>query len=230
MANHIKGNSRRQYMELFLTLSICASRAQSMVAPTSDVFETEAPSLAEILVMPSSEEIKSNLVRNHQKYPDIYAIGTGGNFDGMSESNIAIIREMEIHIIELDEDEKCKTDKECKEYPYEVCGIKKDGYCGHKKVFPPTWLEVAGLVTFSLVMALCVVAGIGGGGIAVSLIIAFFHFTTKPAVALSSFSILINSIMRYFYNWKTKNPSKPGQVLIDYSLATVMSPTTLAGS
>ena len=79
-------------------------------------------------------------------------------------------------------------------------------------------------------MALCVVAGIGGGGIAVSLIIAFFHFTTKPAVALSSFSILINSIMRYFYNWKTQNPSKPGMVLIDYSLATVMSPTTLAGS
>ena len=79
-------------------------------------------------------------------------------------------------------------------------------------------------------MALCVVAGIGGGGIAVSLIIAFFKFTTKPAVALSSFSILINSIMRYLYNWNTKNPSKPGMVLIEYSLATVMCPTTLAGS
>lgn len=93
-------------------------------------------------------------------------------------------------------------------------------------------MEITGLATFSFVMALCVVAGIGGGGIAVSLIIAFFFFTTKPAVALSSFSILINSIMRYGYNWKSKNPSqaKPGMVLIDYSLATVMSPTTLAGS
>ena len=104
------------------------------------------------------------------------------------------------------------------------------GYCGHKKVFPPTGLEIGGLITFSLVMALCVVAGIGGGGIAVSLVIAFFKFDTKHAVAISSFSILINSIMRYFYNWKTTNPTKPGMVLIDYSLATVMSPTTLAGS
>jgi len=93
-------------------------------------------------------------------------------------------------------------------------------------------MEITGLATFSFVMALCVVAGIGGGGIAVSLIIAFFFFTTKPAVALSSFSILINSIMRYGYNWNSKNPSKakPGMVLVDYSLATVMSPTTLAGS
>ena len=79
-------------------------------------------------------------------------------------------------------------------------------------------------------MALCVVAGIGGGGIAVSLIIAFFKFTTKPAVAISSFSILINAIMRYVYNWKTKHPTKKGMVLVDYSLATIMSPTTLAGS
>ena len=79
-------------------------------------------------------------------------------------------------------------------------------------------------------MALCVVAGIGGGGIAVALVIAFFKFTTKPAVAISSFSILVNAIMRYIYNWRTKHPSKHGMVLIDYSLATIMSPTTLAGS
>ena len=79
-------------------------------------------------------------------------------------------------------------------------------------------------------MALCVVAGIGGGGIAVALVIAFFKFTTKPAVAISSFSILVNAVMRYLYNWRTKHPTKQGMVLIDYSLATIMSPTTLAGS
>ena len=79
-------------------------------------------------------------------------------------------------------------------------------------------------------MALCVVAGIGGGGIAVALVIAFFKFSTKPAVAISSFSILVNAVMRYLYNWRTKHPSKNGMVLIDYSLATIMSPTTLAGS
>lgn len=91
-------------------------------------------------------------------------------------------------------------------------------------------LEIIGLGTFSFVMALCVVAGIGGGGIAVALVMAFFKFSTKPAVALSSFSILVNAIMRYIYNWRTKHPTKQGSVLIDYSLATIMSPTTLAGS
>lgn len=91
-------------------------------------------------------------------------------------------------------------------------------------------MEIIGLGVFSFVMALCVVAGVGGGGIAVSLIIGFFKFTTKPAVALSSFSILLNAIMRYVYNFRTKHPTKPGMVLIDYSLASIMSPTTLAGS
>ena len=79
-------------------------------------------------------------------------------------------------------------------------------------------------------MALCTVAGIGGGGIAVSLIIAFFQFTTKPAVAISSFTILICTTMRFFYNFKAKNPDKPRMNLLDYSLASVMMPTTLAGS
>ena len=131
-----------------------------------------------------------------------------------------------------DKEQTCEHDKECDQYPYYRCNIIKPDkkYCGHKEVWPPTPLEIAGLATFSFVMALCVVAGIGGGGIAVSLIIAFFKFTTKPAVAISSFSILINAIMRYVYNWKTKHPTKKGMVLVDYSLATIMSPTTLAGS
>lgn len=95
---------------------------------------------------------------------------------------------------------------------------------------PPELKEFAGLATFAFIMALCTVAGIGGGGIAVSLIIAFFHFTTKPAVAISSFTILICTTMRFVYNFKSKHPEKPSMILLDYSLASVMMPTTLAGS
>ena len=95
---------------------------------------------------------------------------------------------------------------------------------------PPELKEIAGLFTFAFIMALCTVAGIGGGGIAVSLIIAFFKFTTKPAVAISSFTILVCTVMRFMYNFKSKNPEKPGMILLDYSLASVMMPTTLAGS
>ena len=79
-------------------------------------------------------------------------------------------------------------------------------------------------------MALCVVAGIGGGGIAVSMLIAFFKFDTKPAVAISSFSILVCTTMRFFYNFKTRHPEKPQMNVLDYGLASIMMPTTLSGS
>ena len=83
---------------------------------------------------------------------------------------------------------------------------------------------------FGFIMALCTVAGIGGGGIANSMLIAFFKFDTKPAVAISSFSILVCTTMRFFYNFRTKNPEKPQMNVLDYGLASIMMPTTLAGS
>ena len=126
--------------------------------------------------------------------------------------------------------EPCQVDQDCEAYPYFVCGILTPNQCGHKSVMLPELSEIAGLFTFAFVMALCTVAGIGGGGIAISLIIAFFKFTTKPAVAISSFTILVCTIMRFWYNFKSKNPEKPGMILLDYSLASVMMPTTLAGS
>jgi len=81
-------------------------------------------------------------------------------------------------------------------------------------------------------MALCTVAGIGGGGVANSMLIYFFKFETKPAVAISSFSILVCTTMRFFYNFRTKNPDKGKSHMnvLDYGLASIMMPTTLAGS
>lgn len=89
---------------------------------------------------------------------------------------------------------------------------------------------MTGVFTFAFIMALCTVAGIGGGGIAVSLVIAFFEFPTKSAVAISSLSILVCTVMRFIYNLKTMHPEKKGVVLVDYSLVTIMMPTTIAGS
>jgi uncharacterized membrane protein YfcA len=104
--------------------------------------------------------------------------------------------------------------------------------CVHKSVFQPKafMLEYVGLAVFTLVMALCNIAGIGGGGIAIPLIMAFFKFDTKVAVAISSFTILVCTVMRYLYNFNDMNPEKPNVVLVDYSLAVIMMPTTLAGS
>ena len=79
-------------------------------------------------------------------------------------------------------------------------------------------------------MALCTVAGIGGGGIANSMLIYFFKFQTKPAVAISSFSILVCTTFRFFYNFRARHPDRPNMNVLDYGLASIMMPTTLAGS
>jgi len=125
--------------------------------------------------------------------------------------------------------ETCVSDSDCTERGH-VCNIEIAGLCGHKNVFPTDAIEMVGVFTFAFVMGLCTVAGIGGGGIAISLVIAFFNFTTKPAVAISSLSILVCTIMRFIYNFKTMNPEKKNMVLVDYSLVTIMMPTTIAGS
>ena len=121
----------------------------------------------------------------------------------------------------------CTTSETCDHYPFYYCD---NSQCIHKDVFPQEGLEIAGVFVFAFIMALCTVAGIGGGGIAISMLIAFFKFDTKPAVAISSFSILVCTTMRFFYNFNTKNPEKPWMNVLDYGLASIMMPTTLAGS
>ena len=102
--------------------------------------------------------------------------------------------------------------------------------CGHKKVFPVLPLEIGGIITFSLIMALSNVAGVGGGGIAIVILIAMFTFDTKPAIAISSFSIFLTTLARFIMNFKQRHPEKDNVVVIDYDLVAIMMPTTLAGA
>ncbi len=83
---------------------------------------------------------------------------------------------------------------------------------------------------FAVVMALSNIAGIGGGGVAIPIIMAMFVFTTKPAIAISSFSIFLTTLARFVMNFKERHPDKHNVVVIDYDLVTIMMPTTLAGA
>ena len=114
--------------------------------------------------------------------------------------------------------------------PWFECGSKKEGFCGHKDVFPVFGLEIVGIIVFSIIMALSNVAGIGGGGIAVPVLIAFFYFTTKTAIAISSFSIFLTTLARFIMNFKERHPEKENVVVIDYDLVCIMMPTNLAGA
>ena len=79
-------------------------------------------------------------------------------------------------------------------------------------------------------MLLSSVGGIGGGGVAIPLAMYFFNLQFKRAIAVSSFSIMISTIVRFFYNFNERHPEKPGCTSIDYGLTNVMMPLTLIGS
>ncbi len=97
-------------------------------------------------------------------------------------------------------------------------------------MFPSYPLEWWGNVIFAIVMSLCNIGGIGGGGIHIPMIMVFYKFPTKEAVAISSLTIVMSAGTKYLYYWRQRNPNKMGVVVVDYGLATIMMPTTLAGS
>jgi uncharacterized membrane protein YfcA len=92
---------------------------------------------------------------------------------------------------------------------------------------PKEWV---GTFVFSLIMCLSNVAGIGGGGVAIPLAMYFFNLSTKPAIAISSFAIMISTLARFFYNFNERHPEKPNSACIDYNMTNVMMPLTMMGS
>lgn len=105
----------------------------------------------------------------------------------------------ERHILQTD-DVQCGSDV-CHP-PYTECKqiIESTLECVHKPLLPMYTIEITGIVVLSILMMLCTVAGIGGGGVVVPLLSVFFTFSFKEATAISGFSILLCSITRYIYN------------------------------
>ena len=81
----------------------------------------------------------------------------------------------------------------------------------------------------TILMALAVMAGIGGGGIIVPLLMVFYKLDTKSAIAASGFTILTGSLCRYMITINERHPDKDA-TCIEYGLANVMLPTVLIGS
>lgn len=102
--------------------------------------------------------------------------------------------------------------------------------CVHKPLWPLKPKEWVGTFVFSLIMCLSNVAGIGGGGVAIPLAMYFFNLSTKPAIAISSFSIMVSTLARFFYNFNERHPEKPQCCCIDYNMTNVMMPLTMLGS
>ena len=132
----------------------------------------------------------------------------------------------------------CETDDDCIEDLSEYYTCRKNPkdedddqkVCVHKDLFPLQAKEWIGTFAFAAFMLLANVGGIGGGGIAIPMCMYFFGFDTKPAIAVSSFSIMFSTIGRFFFNFNERHPEKKKMVAIDYNLTNVMMPLTLIGT
>ena len=100
--------------------------------------------------------------------------------------------------LKSDEQETCKVDKDCDQYPYIIC---KSNVCKHKGIFPIYLSEFLGVVVMTILLALANVGGIGGGGLIIPIIMSMFSFTTKEAIAISGFTIFTGSVARFIYSW-----------------------------
>lgn len=89
--------------------------------------------------------------------------------------------------------------------------------------------EIIGTGILAVLMALAVMSGLGGGGIIVPLLMAFYGLETKNAVAVSGFTILLGSLMRYGFTFTHKHPNKDA-TCIEYGLTNIMLPIVLMGT
>ena len=78
----------------------------------------------------------------------------------------------------------CIQASDCGPSPFLMCAADKvsedgDHVCMHKGVFPLQGIEIGGTVVLTILMALAVMSGMGGGGIIVPLLMAFYQLETK---------------------------------------------------
>ena len=149
----------------------------------------------------------------------------------MTESDDEIVDDMQDFI-----GQPCETTDDCGKSRFLFCKeiIAKDSsdlelICSHKPLFPLQPIEIVGTIVLTILMALAVMSGIGGGGIIVPLLMVFYKLETKKAIAVSGFTILIGSLSRFGFTYKARHPLKDA-TCIEYSVTNVMLPLVLIGS
>ena len=96
----------------------------------------------------------------------------------------------------------CVSTDDCNEF-FEYC---EQRVCVHKSFFPVHGLEIGGLFVLAIVMLLSNAGGMSGGIIIMPIVMSFFQFETKSAIALSNFLVFVSCLTRYATNFNTPHP------------------------
>lgn len=127
-------------------------------------------------------------------------------------------------------EDKCSVNADCDghEEGWYSCDTETKT-CKHKALFPMKQIEIWGTIVLTITIALCIISGIGGGGVVLPLLMIFFNLPTKTAVAVSGVKTLLGGIVRYHTILNERHPEKDATSL-DYSMSVLMLPTVLVGS
>ena len=91
-------------------------------------------------------------------------------------------------------------------------------------------MEFWGFLAVIAILVITNVAGIGGGGTVVPVVMIFLRFDAKNSIALSNFSIFLSSLIRYIINSSQSHPLKNGTgILVDMNLAILRLPLIISG-
>lgn len=90
-------------------------------------------------------------------------------------------------------------------------------------------IEIWGTIVLTVTIALCIISGIGGGGIVLPLLMLFFNMQMTPAVAVSAIKTLLGGLVRFHTILNERHPEKDA-VSLDYSMSNFMLPSVLIGS
>lgn len=102
--------------------------------------------------------------------------------------------------------------------------------CIFKPLFPMDSSDILSSVLAAVCTLLASGGGIGGGGLLVPLYINVYKMSSAFAIPLSIATIFGGQLANIAWNGPKKHPTSKRRSLIDWNLALILEPTTLAGT
>jgi uncharacterized membrane protein YfcA len=102
--------------------------------------------------------------------------------------------------------------------------------CQHKLLFPLFPKEIIGIIIFVAMAMMSAAAGVGGGSIMVPILLIFFNFSTKEAIALTNGLIFFAGIVKFILSLNKKHPKIKHRTIIEYNMVLIIIPSLLLGA
>uniref|UniRef100_A0A7S1XLH7 Membrane transporter protein n=2 Tax=Phaeomonas parva TaxID=124430 RepID=A0A7S1XLH7_9STRA len=130
-------------------------------------------------------------------------------------------------------DDDCPEDRLCIDYDrYDADddGPEADFVCLHKQLDPFSWQDGLGMALLMSGGFVAGMAGIGGGGLNVPILVGVMDFIVKEAAVISNTGVLGNAISQFYLNAGRRFDENPSELLIDWQLMLSILPGELAGN